>query len=82
MIIKFLYGGRRGGWGDQRGRRDQDKKRGGALLHHEKPKRGGSNKTRLVPMARTRNSSWELGYGERRCGFNTKHQSTTKGLPM
>jgi hypothetical protein len=24
----------------------------------------------------SRNSSWELGYGERRCGFNTKHQST------
>jgi hypothetical protein len=24
----------------------------------------------------SRNSSWELGYGEPRCGFNTKHQST------
>jgi hypothetical protein len=23
----------------------------------------------------SRNSSWELGYGERRCGFNTKHHS-------
>ena len=46
-------------------------------------------KTRLAPMARTgeltrslsRNSSWELGYGERRCGFNTKLRSTTvRGL--
>ena len=24
----------------------------------------------------SRDSSWELGYGERRCGFNKKHQST------
>ena len=52
--------------------------------HHKKRKGGeGSNKTRLVPLARTgeltrslfRNSRWDLGYGERRCGFNTKHQS-------
>ena len=27
----------------------------------------------------SRDSSWELGYGERRCGFNEKHQSTTMG---
>ena len=24
----------------------------------------------------SRNSRWDLGYGERRCGFDTKHQST------
>jgi len=38
-------------------------------------KKKKSNSKQLT-RSLSRNSSWELGYWERRCGFNTMHQST------
>jgi hypothetical protein len=35
---------------------------------------GGASKE--LTRSLSRDSSWELGYGERRCWFNEKHQST------
>ena len=75
-----ILGGRRG----EGGRSSEESEKGGCFTVPRKIEKGGSSQSSVSPIwvageltrSSSRNSRWDLRFGERRCGFNTKHQST------